>query len=74
VVISNIIFISYQWLKDVVREGLAGYHTEAVREGLKLGFIIFLITEVLLFASFFWAFFHSSLNPSVELAKWPKNI
>jgi cytochrome c oxidase subunit 3 len=38
-----------------------------------LVFIIYqwLITEVLLFASFFWAFFHSSLNPSVELAMWP---
>jgi len=71
IIIFNIIFISYQWLKDVVREGLGGYHTQAVREGLMLGFIIFLITEVLLFASFFWAFFHSSLNPSVELAMWP---
>ena len=71
VILLNIIFVSYQWLKDVVREGLAGYHTQAVREGLMLGFIMFLITEVLLFASFFWAFFHSSLNPSVELAMWP---
>lgn len=71
IVFGNIVFISYQWLKDVVREGLGGYHTLAVKEGLKLGFIIFLITEVLLFASFFWAFFHSSLNPSVELGKWP---
>jgi cytochrome c oxidase subunit 3 len=70
-VLKNIVFISYQWLKDVTREGLAGDHTQPVCEGLKLGFIIFLITEVLLFASFFWAFFHSSLNPSVELAKWP---
>ena len=48
IIILNIIFVSYQWLKDVVREGLAGYHTQAVREGLMLGFIIFLITEVLL--------------------------
>lgn len=71
IIIFNIIFISYQWLKDVVREGLAGFHTFQVREGLMLGFIIFLITEVLLFASFFWAFFHSSLNPSVELVSWP---
>ena len=42
VVLFNIIFISYQWLKDVVREGLAGYHTQAVSEGLMLGFLIFL--------------------------------
>lgn len=71
IVILNLVFILFQWLKDVVREGLSGVHTLAVKEGLKNGFIIFLITEVLLFASFFWAFFHSSLNPSVELAQWP---
>jgi cytochrome c oxidase subunit 3 len=35
VIFFNILLIAYQWLKDVVREGLAGYHTEAVREGLK---------------------------------------
>jgi cytochrome c oxidase subunit 3 len=71
IIFTNLVFILYQWLKDVVREGMAGYHTIPVREGLMLGFIIFLMTEVLLFASFFWAFFHSSLNPSVELAMWP---
>jgi cytochrome c oxidase subunit 3 len=71
VIFVNLVFILYLWLKDVIREGLGGSHTLAVKEGLMLGFVIFLITEVLLFASFFWAFFHSSLNPSVELAQWP---
>lgn len=70
-VFSNVVFVQYGWLKDVVREGLAGFHTLRVREGFDTGFIIFLITEALLFFSFFWAFFHSSLNPSVEQAKWP---
>jgi len=35
------------------------------------GFLIFLLTEILLFGSFFWSLFHNSLNPSVELAVWP---
>lgn len=46
IVFGNIIMVSFLWLKDVVREGFAGDHTEAVREGLMLGFIIFLVTEV----------------------------
>lgn len=71
IVFFNIVFILYLWFRDIIREGKAGYHTLPVRKGLKLGFIIFLITEVLLFASFFWCFFHVSLNPSVELAIWP---
>jgi len=36
-----------------------------------LGFIIFLITEVMLFVSFFWAMLHSSLSISTELTYWP---
>ena len=28
----------------------------------------------MLFVSFFWAFFHSSLSPNVELALWPHGI
>ena len=71
IVFINILLISFLWLRDVVREGQAGYHTTVVKKGLMLGFLIFLITEVLLFASFFWAFFHFSLNPSIELVTWP---
>jgi hypothetical protein len=37
----NIIVVFYLWLRDVVREAKAGYHTQAVQHGLMLGFIIF---------------------------------
>ena len=67
----NVILIISNWLRDVIREGLAGYHTKKVQEGFMQGFIIFLITEVLLFFSFFWAMLHSSLNPAVDIATWP---
>lgn len=61
-----------QWNRDIIREGLAGYHTSKVVRGLMIGFILFLISEVVLFVSFFWAYFHSSLNPDVILgAQWP---
>ena len=70
-ILVNIILITFLWLRDVIREGQAGYHTKVVKKGLMLGFVIFLITEVLIFASVFWAFFHFSLNPSVELVTWP---
>jgi cytochrome c oxidase subunit 3 len=41
-----------------------------------LGIILFIVSEVLFFISFFWAFFHSRLAPSVEIGiTWPpKNI
>lgn len=61
------------WFKDISREGtFQGHHTFAVQKGLSLGFVLFVISEVFFFISIFWAFFHSSLAPTVELgAHWP---
>merc|ERR1711928_274955 len=36
------------------------------------GIILFIVSEVLFFFSFFWAFFHRSLAPAVDIgASWP---
>nr|YP_009228832.1 cytochrome c oxidase subunit III [Calliphora chinghaiensis]ALS20014.1 cytochrome c oxidase subunit III [Calliphora chinghaiensis] len=73
--LGNIITILtvYQWWRDVSREGtFQGLHTDAVTTGLRWGMILFILSEILFFVSFFWAFFHSSLSPSIELgAMWP---
>nr|WKU84227.1 cytochrome c oxidase subunit III [Tropidia longa] len=63
----------YQWWRDVSREStFQGHHTLAVTTGLRWGMILFILSEVLFFSSFFWAFFHSSLSPAIELgATWP---
>jgi len=58
----------FLWLRDVVRESTyQGFHTKATVNGLKMGFVLFIVSEVLFFVSFFWAFFHSSLSPAVEI-------
>ena len=62
------------WWRDVIREAKGGYHTTPVQQGILIGFLLFLLSEVMLFVSFFWAFFHSSLSPNVELALWPHGI
>jgi len=61
------------WVRDVVREAtFEGNHTRLVRQGLRLGFIIFIVSEVMLFFAFFWAFFHLSLNPASAIGQvWP---
>ena len=49
-----------------------GSHTLAVRQGLRYGIILFIVSEICLFFAFFWAFFHSSLAPDVEIGSvWP---
>nr|YP_009485700.1 cytochrome c oxidase subunit III [Tessaratoma papillosa]AVZ00836.1 cytochrome c oxidase subunit III [Tessaratoma papillosa] len=63
----------YQWWRDVIREStFQGKHTIKVTSGLKLGMILFIISEVFFFISFFWGFFHSSLAPTIEIGMtWP---
>nr|YP_010222594.1 cytochrome c oxidase subunit III [Neojurtina typica]UCC46057.1 cytochrome c oxidase subunit III [Neojurtina typica] len=62
-----------QWWRDIVREAtFQGMHTIKVTNGLKIGMILFIISEVFFFISFFWGFFHSSLAPTVEIGMtWP---
>jgi len=68
-----VFLIMYVWWRDVIRESTyQGNHTLIVQRGLRLGFILFIASEVMFFAGFFWAFFHSSLCPSIELGiVWP---
>lgn len=53
----TIIFTSVLWFRDVIREGLEGSHTKAVQKNLVLGMIFFIVSEVMFFSGFFWAFF-----------------
>lgn len=61
------------WWRDVIREAtFNGYHTKTVQLGLRYGMILFITSEVMFFVAFFWAFFHASLSPAIEIgAVWP---
>ena len=61
------------WWRDVVREAtFCGHHTIKVAKGLRLGVVLFIISEIMFFFSFFWAFLHSSLAPAIEIGGvWP---
>lgn len=67
------IFVRFLWWRDVIRERtFQGYHSREVLGGLMLGIILFIVSEVFFFISFFWAFFHSRLSPTVEIgSSWP---
>ena len=64
---------AYQWWRDISREGtLQGLHNSTVIVNLRWGIILFIVSEVFFFVSFFWAFFHARLAPSVEIGtQWP---
>lgn len=68
-----IILIIYVWWRDISREGtFQGFHTNQVLLGLKIGILLFIISEFFFFLSFFWRFFHRRLSPTIELGlSWP---
>jgi cytochrome c oxidase subunit 3 len=60
------------WFFTVLKESRHGHHTKRVQQGLRLGMILFIASEVMFFFAFFWAFFHYSLVPSIAIgAVWP---
>lgn len=61
------------WFRDIIAEATyLGDHTIAVRKGLNLGFLLFVVSEILIFAGIFWAYFHSAMSPNIELGSvWP---
>nr|YP_010175168.1 cytochrome c oxidase subunit III [Olidiana obliquea]QSJ61373.1 cytochrome c oxidase subunit III [Olidiana obliquea] len=62
-----------QWWRDVIRESTyQGLHTKKVMLSMKIGMILFILSEIMFFMSFFWTFFHSSLSPAIEIGmQWP---
>lgn len=61
------------WWRDVVREAtFLGAHTKKVVQGIRMGIVLFIISEIMFFFSIFWAYFHSSLAPTPEIGcVWP---
>jgi cytochrome c oxidase subunit 3 len=69
--VLEIVICSFLWWHDVTYEAEED-HTEEIRYGLKVGMVLFIISEIMFFFSFFWAFFHLSLSPSIFAGSvWP---
>jgi len=67
----------FQWWRDILREAVfLGYHTLIVKRGLKWGIMLFIVSEIIFFFSFFWSYFYARLAPDISLGVvWPpKNI
>jgi len=61
-----LIFLMVRWFRDIIIEAtFEGRHTIAVQKGITLGFLLFLVSEIMFFFSFFWAFFSNALSPSI---------
>ena len=64
----GVLYASFKWWSDVVHEGQTGDHTPVVRIGLRYGFILFIMSEVMFFSAWFWAFFKTQMYPMYTYA------
>ena len=69
----SVLTVMAGWWRDVVRESVREKaHTPVVKLGLRYGMSLFIASEVMFFAAFFWAFFDASLYPKEAIGGiWP---
>ena len=69
--------VAFLWWRDVIREAVQEKaHSPVVKIGLRYGMALFIASEVMFFAAFFWAYFDTALFPKEAVGfVWPpKNI
>lgn len=67
--IGLILLTMFCWWRDVIKESLNDEHSEVAQIGLRMGMILFILSEVMFFVAFFWAFFAAALYPAG--GEWP---
>ncbi len=68
--VAALLYVMFRWWADVIREAEDGHsHNPIVRIGLRYGMALFIVSEVMFFFGFFWAFFGASLFPAGGV--WP---
>nr|YP_009975058.1 cytochrome c oxidase subunit III [Linguatula arctica]QNK04400.1 cytochrome c oxidase subunit III [Linguatula arctica] len=67
------LLITLLWANDMKRESSnQGFYALYPLVNLQTAMLLFILSEILLFSSFFWTFFHSSLNPNIWIGiTWP---
>jgi cytochrome c oxidase subunit 3 len=66
---ASVLYTMFVWWRDVIKEARVDKaHTPVVSRGLRAGMGLFITSEVLFFAAFFWAFFNASTLPKLPLA------
>jgi heme/copper-type cytochrome/quinol oxidase subunit 3 len=66
-------FALISWFWDIIIEATyEGRHTVAVQQNIRIGFALFIVSEIIFFAAFFISYFYLALWPSIEIGGvWP---
>jgi len=70
---AAIIGVMFGWWRDVLKESVKEKaHSAVVKIGLRYGMALFIASEVMFFAAFFWAYFDAALFPKAATGGvWP---
>jgi len=64
--VAAVIYVMFSWWTDMVHEGETGDHTPVVRIGLRYGFLLFIMSEIMFFSVWFWNWFKHTMYPMTE--------
>ncbi|MGV6839590.1 MAG: cytochrome c oxidase subunit 3 [Planktomarina sp.] len=67
--LAAVLYTMFAWWTQTVAENKAGDHTPVVLIGLRYGFTLFIMSEVMFFSAWFWSFFKHALYPME--GQWP---
>ena len=59
--LAGVLVSMFGWWADVIKESRQGDHTPVVSIGLRYGMILFIASEIMFFAAFFWMFFEMAV-------------
>jgi cytochrome c oxidase subunit 3 len=57
------LYSMWGWWGQTIKESITGEHSPVIRIGLRYGVIMFIMSEVMFFAAWFWAFFKTQMYP-----------
>ncbi len=71
--LALVLLTMFIWWRDVVKEAtFQKLHTPIVQIGLRYGMALFIASEVMFFAAFFWAYFNAAFYPTEAIGGvWP---
>lgn len=70
--LAMVVYTMFVWWRDVVKESIVDKaHNARVRFGLQMGMALFIISEVMFFVAFFWAYFHHGFGVNPSSTQWP---
>ena len=70
---SRFCFVFMLWMLVLIKEARLGAITRGLKRAFRFAFILFIMSEVVFFGSFFWGFFTFSLVPTIEIGRaWPQ--